>query len=229
MRQSEAALARAQHLAAGPGALGLDTLETLGKQTSSDRAALVLARRKLTAVLGMQFPWQNAEAGGMLDALASGRAQLVRATFPSGTLEGAAPKSLRMISYDPGTQGTAWTADTVWGAPQDESLPGRSFFALLKTAGIPEGSRLQVQPEGSANGTSGVLVPAAALVVSNDAYWCYVEKKAGQFVRLSVDVGRPLGQGYFVSEGVAQGDQVVTAAAGLLLARELNASSEPGD
>jgi hypothetical protein len=227
--QSEAALSRAQHLAAGPGALGLDTLESLGKQTSSDRATLALARRKLTAVLGLQFPWQQAGVNAVLDALASGRAELVRATFPSGMLVGATPKSLRMIPYDPGAQSTMWTADTVWDAPQDETLPGRSFFALVKTAGIPEGSHLQVLPVGSANGASGVLVPAAALVISNDAYWCYLEKKEGTFVRVPIDVSRPLGQGYFVSAGVAHGDPVVTSAAGLLLAREMNPSSESAD
>jgi hypothetical protein len=32
--------------------------------------------------------------------------------------------------------------------------------------------------------------------------------------------------GYFVTEGIAAGDKVVTAAAGLLLARETNPSSE---
>ena len=45
----------------------------------------------------------------------------------------------------------------------------------------------------------------------------------------AIDGGRPTGAGYFVSEGVDAGDAVVTTGAGLLLARELNASTEAED
>jgi hypothetical protein len=121
------------------------------------------------------------------------------------------------------------TASPVWDAPQDTNLPGRSFFALVRNAAIAEGSRLQALPATSGNGITGVLVPATALVISNGQYWCYLEKKPGAFARVPIDADKPLGQGYFVSDGVADGDQIVTSAAGLLLAREMNPASEPAD
>jgi hypothetical protein len=227
-RLSQTALTRGQKLAAGPGALGVDTLETLEKQSSADHAALSLAQHKLTAVLGVRFPWQGAAAAGVLEALASGQSKLLRATFPAGVLVGEPPKSLRLVPLDPGA-GNTWTASPVWEAPQDANLPGRSFFALIAKTDLPEGLRFQAVPGASNQGVAGVLIPAAAVVISSGQYWCYLEKTAGTFTRVSIDLDKPLGQGYFVGDGVAAGDQVVTSSAGLLLARETNASSEPDD
>ena len=248
-RFSEVALTRAQKLAKGPGALGTDTLETLQKQRSADVAALSLARRKVTAVVGVRFPWQGAAAdSGTLDALASGEAKLVRATFPSGVFAGATPKALRLLPLEAGAEisvdsnpganstprnapaaspNTPLIASPVWDAPQDPSLPGRSFYALVKNPDIAEGSRFQVIPSAPASGVTGVLVPATAVVITGGQYWCYLEKKTGTFARVPIVIDKPLGAGYFVSDGVglSDGDPIVTAAAGLLLAREMNAAS----
>ena len=249
--QSQVALTRGQKLAAGPGALGVDTIETLQKQKAADQAALSLARRKITAVVGVRFPWVAAEGDtGTLNALASGEAKLVRATFPSGAFAGAAPKSLRLVPLEPGTvadpnptaqsakragdaatTNTSLTASPVWDAPQDPNLPGRSFFALLRNAEIAEGSRFQVVPMSAVGGVTGVLVPANAVVITSGQYWCYLEKKPGTFARVPIVIDKPLGAGYFVSDGVgvSEGDKVVTSSAGLLLAREMNAATGPDD
>jgi len=233
---SDVALTRGQKLASGPGALGVDTLETLQKQKSGDQAALSLARRKITAVVGVRFPWQGgAEAdSGVLNALASGEAKLVRATFPSGVLVGAAPKSLRLLPVEPGEANAANSpllATPLWDAPQDPNLPGRSFFALIRDPDLAEGSRFQVIPAAPANGVTGVLVPATAVIIASGQYWCYLEKKTGTFARVPIVTDKPLGAGYFINEGVgvADGDPIVTSSAGLLLAREMNATSGPED
>jgi len=243
---SEIALTRAQKLATGPGALGVDTLENLQKQRAADQAALSLARRKLTVVVGVRFPWQGATGDSkVLDALASGEAKLVRATFPAGVFVGAAPKTLRLVALeelnsgsvaatragDTGAGNNSLTATPVWDAPQDPNLPGRSFFALLRKPDIAEGARFQMLPGAPASGVTGVVIPATALVIASGQYWCYLEKKADTFARVPVVIDKPLGAGYFVSDGVglSEGDKVVTAAAGLLLAREMNAASGPED
>jgi hypothetical protein len=170
---------------------------------------------------------------------------LVRATFPSGAFVGSTPKSLRLIPLEPGADtavaNTALTATPaasiglaatpVWDAPQDPNLPGRSFFALLRKADIAEGSRFQVVPASPAGGVTGVLVPASAVVITSSQYWCYLEKKPGTFARVPIVIDKPLGAGYFVSEGVgvSEGDKVVTSSAGLLLAREMNAATGPDE
>ena len=96
---------------------------------------------------------------------------------------------------------------------------------MLKDSDVGEGERVTVWAPGNTT-ESGVLVPKSAVVLSEGAYWCYVEKPAGTFVRTAVDIGQPLPKGYFLREGIAPGASIVTAAAGLLLARETNSSTE---
>ncbi len=224
---SDAALARAKRLAAGPGALGVDAVENAQRQQAADQAALLLARRKLTALLGVGFPWHGGAADGKLARIADGSNQLVRVTFPPVATAAAVPKVLRIASLD-APDAVAVTSHTVWAAPQDPTLPGRSVFAVLTNAALAEGSRVRAQAA-SDSASSGVVVPDAAVVITNGEYWCYVKKKEGTFQRVAIDASRPLGEGYFVADAITPGDQVVTTGAGLLLARELNASTAAED
>jgi hypothetical protein len=225
-RQSRAALTRITDLAGTPGAFPAESLESAERQAATDAAALNLAQQKLTAALGQRGPWNGASGSGVLNALATGQIKLVRATFASGALSAGTPKRLRLAHFAAGNSAHNWKSGAVWDAPADTGMPGRSFFALLSGSDASEGERLQVWASGEGAAQSGVVVPSAAVVLSNDAYWCFVEKPAGTFVRTAVDTSRPVDGGYFVTEGVAVGDAIVTTAAGLLLARESNPSTE---
>ncbi len=162
-------------------------------------------------------------AGPLLQDLASGKVKLLRATFALGAPLPVMPASLRVARLD---AGTGWSVHPVWSAPADANLPGRSFFAVLKDSDAGEGERLLVWAPGSGPAQPGVTIPAAAVVISDGRYWCYVETKPGVYVRREVATDRPLGSDYFVTQGLAAGDRVVTTGAGLLLARELNPSTE---
>jgi hypothetical protein len=226
VRQSSAALTRMRQLAGTPGAFPADALENAERQAAADTAALNLSRQKLSAALGQRGPWNTESGGTLLSQLSTGQLKLVRASFPSGAFATGNPRRLRMAHFSSGGKTRDWQSDTVWEAPADASVPGRSFFALLRGSDASEGERLQVWASTGGASEAGVLIPAAAVVLSNDAWWCYVEKPAGTFARVAVDISRPLDGGYFASQGIAAGDSIVTAAAGLLLARELNPSTE---
>jgi hypothetical protein len=236
IKQSQAALVRARQLANGPGALGADAVENATKQTAADQASLTLAERKLTATLGLKFPRHGAGTDeAVLTSLANGTFKLARVTFPPGAISGASPRELRLLplessSADPASGAPFWDANTVWDAPQDPTIPGRSLFALLRTADIPEGARLQALPMSGSGALRGVLVPDSAVVVSEGQYWCYLRKGTDSFTRAHITVDRPLAHGYFVpADRVAPGAEIVTAGAGLLLARQTNPSSESAD
>jgi hypothetical protein len=235
--QSRAAAARAQRLAGTPGAMSGDAAELAARQVAADEAALQLAERRLSTVIGAGAPGQIAPADGvtpgdgMLADLASGKLKLLRASFPLGALQGPPPASLRTARLDAAAPGDGqspggWVSHPVWNAPADASVPGRSFFAVLKGSDVGEGERLLVWAPGKGPAQRGIAVPAAALVISGGSYWCYVEEKPGVYVRREVATDKPVGNGYLVTQGVAAGDKVVTTAAGLLLARELNPSTE---
>jgi hypothetical protein len=225
--QSRAAAARAQRLTGTPGAMSADAVETSARQVATDSAALTLAERRLSSVIGAA-PLDS--TGAALQDLASGKAKLLRASFPLGALQGATPPSLRAAHLETNSSGASqtpgWSLHPVWNAPADASLPGRSFFGVLKGGDAGEGERLLVWAPGTGPAQRGVTIPAAALVISEGKYWCFVEQKPGSYLRREVATDRPVGDGYVVTQGIAAGDRVVTAAAGLLLAREMNPNTE---
>jgi hypothetical protein len=223
-RQSRAALARAKQLSGTPGALAADAQEVAERQATVDQAALLLARQRLTASFGQSPPWKDDVTSPVLRALADGQIKLVRVTFPLGSLGAETPGRLQLAHLNAANSAKSWTSTSIWGAPADATVPGRSFFALLKGGDASEGARLLVwAPAGAPE--AGVLIPAAAAVISGGKYWCYLERKPGVFVRTELDTSMPVADGYFVKEGIAPNDKVVTNSAGLLLARETNPGS----
>lgn len=223
-QQSRAALARTQRLAGTPGAVSADVEEGAVRQAAVDRAALTLTNQKLASTIGMHPPWKE-QNSGVLQQLAAGQIKLVRVTFPLGTLSGM-PSSLRATHISATSPQTGWKMSSVWEAPAEANVPGRSFFALLKGSDAGEGERLMVfAPIGEAS--KGVIVPAAAVILSESHYWCYLEKDPGHFVRTPVDTSKPTAEGYFVDSGIEPGAKVVVTAAGLLLAKEMGSGAEP--
>ena len=227
--QSRAALARGQSLAGTPGAMSVESQEAAERQAAVDRAALVLAQRRLSAAYGRNAPWKDRDDSPLLTALASGEMRLVRVTFPLGVLGNATPARLRFSRLGTPAGEGSLESESVWSAPADASIPGRSFFALLKGTDVSEGERLLAYAAvGSPE--NGVIVPFGAAVISGGRYWCYVETEPGSFVRTRIDISMPTERGYFVKTGIAPGAQIVTQSAGELLAREMNpATSSPAD
>jgi hypothetical protein len=222
-RQSRAALERIHRLAGTPGAMPAETQEAAERQATADQTALELARQKLSSSFGLNPPWKNSDNNADLRSLASGESKLVHVTFPLGLLGDTDPDNVRLTRID-GTK--SWRSKTVWHAPADATVPGRSYFAIVKGSETGEGDHLLAwTPVGETE--DGVLVPAAAAIISNGKFYCYVEEKPGTFVRTEFDPGRPTAEGYFVKDGIAAGDKIVTHAAGQLLARETNPGKEP--
>jgi len=219
-RQSRAALARSKSLAGTPGAMPVESQEAAERQATVDHAALTLAERRLSAAYGQNPPWKANYSSPELAALAGGEKKLARVTFPLGALGPGVPATLRLthIGAPPGARSIE--SREIWSAPADASLPGRSFFAILKGQDASEGERLLVHaPVGSAE--SGVVIPIAAVVMNGGKYWVYLEDQPNHFVRTEIDPSVPVDGGYFVREGVAAGSRIVTSSAALLLAREL--------
>lgn len=224
-RQSRAAVARAAELAGGAGALSADARDNAERQAGLDAAALALAERRLSSVIGEHPAWPAGAAGATLGALASGRAKLIRATFPLGSPLPLNIHSLRFSRVAPVDGERGWDSHAPWPAPADPSVPGRSFFAVLFGTTLSEGERLEAwAPTGQS--LHGWRIPAASVVQADGQYWCYLETAPGHYRRSAVDIQGPIDAGYIVITGIDAGQRIVSSAAALLLARELNPSSE---
>ena len=223
-QQSSAALARARGLAGTPGAGSVEALELAERQAALDRAAHALAVRKLAALYGGTAPWQSEGGRAELGRLAGGAGKLVRVTFPLGTLGATMPKTLRLAPLDAAPEARAFASRLVWAAPADATVPGRSLYAIVSEATLADGERLVARAEVGVT-TDGVIVPFASVVLSAGRYWCYVEEKPGHYVRTEVTTEVATDDGYFVREGIEPGAKIVSAAAGVLLAKELGTAA----
>ncbi len=147
--QSQAAAARAQSLSTGEeAAISREQLEVAQSKAAADAAALALARRKTEAAFGLRSPWRDAAARqAVMQKLASGAQVLVRVTFP--TTVGEIPGKLEVSRM--GANSGSWTAHTVWDAPADAAVPGRSFFALVDGSDLAQNERVTAAiPTGAA-------------------------------------------------------------------------------
>jgi hypothetical protein len=223
--QSQAAAVRARSLSTGEeAAISREQLELEQSKAAADAAALALARRKTEAAFGLHSPWRDAASRqAVMGRLASGAAVLVRATFPA--TGGAVPRTLEISRM--GTDSKSWTTRTIWDAPADAAVPGRSFYALVEGSDLAQNERVTAAiPTGATQ--TGAKVPANALVFGESEAWVYVQTAAHTFLRTKVDISRPMEDGYFVNS-VKPGDKVVVDGAGLLLAHETNPSTEAED
>ncbi|MFL6547928.1 MAG: hypothetical protein ACJ8OJ_04490 [Povalibacter sp.] len=227
-RQSRAALTRVRGLANTPGAFSAETLETAEHQARADEAALTLARRKFSAAWGEHSPWGQDERSAMLGQVAAGQLQLVRVTFPFGVINDAALKQLRFSRAGSRADQEHWISTTIWSAPADVNIPGRSLYALLKAPTLSEGERLDAWAE-AGEAVKGVSIPRSAVVVHDEQYWCYIAQGAGHYIRRLIDAERPMADGYFSPDQIAPGERVVVKGGSLLLAREMNPSTEAAE
>jgi hypothetical protein len=224
--QSQAAAARAQSLSTGEdAAVSREVAETAQAKAAVDQTALLLARRKSEAAFGHGGPLSGPQRSAIMARLTSGRSVLVRVTFPIGAIGNGRPTSVRLTRL--GNTAQSWTADRVWEAPADATLPGRSFYALIDGSGLTQNEHVTASvPTGPA--MPGITIPSRAVLLGESETWVYQEIKANTFLRTRIDISRPTADGYFLSpdSGLKPGQKIVTTGAGLLLAREINPSTE---
>lgn len=228
--QSAAAAARAKSLSTGDeAAVSQEVVEAAQSKAATDQAALALAQRKFESVFGLHAPWQTAgERKSVMTKLTAGQAVLVRATFPLGSLGGGRPLEIAIARL--GNADVNWTSRLIWEAPADPNLPGTGFYCLIDGSNLAQNEHLAIRVRVGAP-QAGVVVPRSAVLVGENNTWVYVEPERGHFLRIPIDTGRPEQDGFFLGRdsGVSPGENVVTGAAGLLLAREVNPSTDAGE
>lgn len=75
----------------------------------------------------------------------------------------------------------------------------------------------------------GVLIPQSAIVWWQGNAWVYQQTVPGRFVRRLVPTDAPVTNGFFVSTGLATGDQIVVQGAQMLLSEELRSQIQAED
>ena len=225
-RTSQSALKRARDLFRSDTAVSAETLEGAERQAADDDAQVKVARARASLEFGTEAPWLDAgRRESLVAALASGATALVSVSFPSSLVGAQAPYALELERIGAGAQ-ARWSATDTWLGPADPNVPGPAVLALVATTadGPTTGERLNARVVSGAR-LDGTVVPASAIVLSGGEAWCYVKGAEG-FARRRVDLTRPIAEGYFQEQAFAEGESVVVAGAGLLLARETGGGAE---
>ena len=222
--QSQAALNRARVLTAIH-AISREALEAAERQAAADEAAETLADRSESAAFGRDAPWRGKKRDRKILAdLTSARIMLVEATFSLGAGMAALPSKLTVAHLHTRPDQAGSTATVIWNAPADPTIPGRSFFALVKNSDLEQGEHVLVYaPTGKP--IAGVRIPSASVVLNDDRAWCYAAVSPRTFARIPIDLSTPVAGGYFVAHGISPGQPVVVAGTGLLLAQEIGAAA----
>ncbi len=146
---------------------------------------------------------------------------LLRVSVPPGFV-GAPPSKIEVSGVDNRRQ----PAELVSRAAQsDPAVPGDAFVyrsAITATASVAAGTRVSAfLPAPATRAEIGVVVPADALIWYGGQPWAYVKTAPDRFARTPVSISAPANGGYFVTQPIQQGAQVVVQGAQLLLSEEL--------
>ncbi|GAM98964.1 RND efflux system, membrane fusion protein CmeA [alpha proteobacterium U9-1i] len=208
---------RLQALAAADQAASVRAVEAARAQAGADGARAELASRRIGLEWGPGLVRLSpAQRSQLLSDVAAGRAALMRVDA-----SGAGQDARRVILRPDG--GAVITA-TILGAAggADPRLQTAGVLAVVRgrdATRLPAGRLIGAQIElGGAE--PGFLLPSAAIIRTENAMWVYVRTGADTFERRAVLGARAIDRGWFVSEGVAAGDMIVTEGAASLLAAE---------
>lgn len=201
------------------------SIDNAERQAATDSTQVALLKLKLRNTWGDTAPFIAAGARQQLvDELSSGRTTLVRLDFPRSV-----ERALNSVRVQTLGGGAETTVSSIWAAPSGSlAMPGTSFFGLMPAGpGLRPGDRARVTAE-SEGSTSGVLIPASAVVVYQSASWCFVETKPEVYERKMVALNNPVGDGYLVAD-FEPGTKVVIRGASVLLSREAEPAGDDDD
>jgi hypothetical protein len=228
IRAAEIALAFSQRTVQrfrGTSSLGEHRLDNAERQAATDATQLALLELRIRNAWGDTAPFLKAvNRQHLVDELSLGKTTLVRLDFPRSVDRD--PKNVRIAPLGGGDE-IALTE--VWPAPSGNlAMPGTSFFGLMPTGpGLRPGDRAKINAE-RGTPTSGVIIPASAVVVFAGDSWCYVQNSSGEFERKRVSLATPVAEGYLTND-FAAGTKVVVQGASSLLSREADPASFDDD
>lgn len=145
-------------------------------------------------------------------ALLSGQRALLRVAMVAGI---TAPETAAVDCAGQRLRGQ-WIA----AAPQADAQLGAGVQLYEVGAAVPANASCTVAFAPSASASQGVQVPLDAVVWFADQPWIYVQRDDTHFARTLLTGASEQTQGFFVPDGLREGQKVVTRGAGLLLSLE---------
>ena len=228
---SKAAFERTQALYNDHQNVSLAQLQTVEAAFRSDQAVLAMAESQLrTLSATARQEWGPVLGQSVVDGsplvtdLIELRCFLIQVTLPAGVTLANAPPSASIELAD----GERAELKLVSAAARtDPRIQGLSFFYVTgaDTAVLPGMNVVALLPSGSA--VTGVVVPHAAIVWSQDRPWAYRRVGPELFARIAIPTDLTASGGYVVRD-LPDDAEIVTNGAQLLLSEEFRAQIQVG-
>lgn len=200
-------------------------VENTDSQAQADRQRVENARRRIALEWGDGISSLPAEKrSALLNDLVQVRAELIRVEMPGGIGAPAIRSTVAVRERGDSPEVDATVLGTLPAA--DPRLQTRGLLVELRgpQARLPIGSMLMARiPVGGR--PPGVVLPRSALIRKDSKVWAYVQTAPATFLRRVVTGYEPVSDGWFVHDGFAPGDSVVTAGAAAVFAVEAPAAA----
>lgn len=188
-----------------------------------DEAQLNGARAKITATWGRPLV-ERKDFRALAQALMNHEALLVRVDLPISEALFAPPSGARIVSL--ASEERSAEAEFVgFATAADPQVQGQGFLFLLRENAL--GLRPDMAVIGYLKTTkdslAGFVVPRSAVVRTEEQAWVFVQQDETTFRRKTVELDRPIDDGWFIASGLEQSDRVVTAGAQILLSEQSKA------
>lgn len=199
----------------------------------SDEAGMAAAESQLdTLATTTQQTWGPTLARGMIDRtptftrLIERRAVLIQVTLPPGIAMAHPPATAFAELADDSRAPLDYVSPAT---KTDPRIQGLSFFytAAAETQLLPGMSVAAFVPSDTVR--DGIIVPSASIVWWQSRAWIYLKKGSDGFVRHQIATDIPTPQGDYVVPQLADGSEVVTQGAQMLLSEEQKAQAQTGD
>jgi hypothetical protein len=219
---ASAELARVEELSRDQQNASRRELETARAAAARSRADLSIAHGRLVAVVGSALA-HDPELDTIARRLVDREAALVRVDVPGDAPRPAPELGVTLTTYP---ASAVLEARYVGPAPSvDPSLPGWGLLFLVTSDAPPPGTSVVARVRTGGDEQVGVLVPGSALVHHASRTFVYVAHEPGNFERRAVDAIALDDGSYFVGQGLAVGEQIVSSGAQQLLSTEIVGAS----
>jgi hypothetical protein len=211
----------------GQGNSSAHAVQTAEAAALRDELALQSARDRLSLSWGDMVTHQK-DLPAFIQRLTSRETLLVRINLPASQTSPRSPTGASIVSLS-GNMFDGKFLGTVLAV--DPEMEGAGFIFMVKPDPRPllfgEAVTGYLQFQGAP--VPGIVIPRNAVIRSQGAAWVYVKTNEEAFTRIEVDLQQPMAEGWFVTNGVRAGDQVVTSPPQLLLSEELKSSMTTGE
>jgi hypothetical protein len=194
----------------------------------TDKNQVKALEQQLRNDWGRQVAQMDSQGRSLLvSALIDRREAMARVTAPIGKQPDDVPRTAQLLVL--GHEGQPLNARAVYPAPTVvPTLQGQSFIVLVTATEFPvrPGAAVSAKIPTSNTAQQGVLVRRSAVVRYAGNEWVYRKLDDDRFVRVEIIPTEITQRGYFVTEKLAPGMQLVITGAQTLLSEELKAGRQ---